>query len=659
VQDIPVPELKVSVVVPVYNAGKYLELCAPSLLEQSLSPAEYEVIYVNDGSTDDSEARLAEICREYPNARFFSQPNSGWPGKPRNVGIDASRAHYIQFVDQDDELAPEALERMYAVAARNDSDIVLGKMGGAMAKPNLVFRRNVEAGSVGETGAIDTLTGHKMFRRAFLNEHQIRFPEGYWRMEDLLFVTRAYTADPRISVVADYVCYWWRERDDGGNHSLAAFDFADHYRRLRVIIDTVRDAVPPGDRQDEMLRRFYRVETMSQVGEVAIMESPDDSWRVALPHLSAVARECFTPAVRDGLPALRRLRGLLAEAEDADGLLALSRRLVAVKPVIARRKVTPLADGSLRIRLAFWLAVPDGGVPAGSRLLSVASDDGTWRLDPALTEGIAGADGFPAGDPLFDADGVVRLEDTEHRVWWYPEGHLTAALETTEDGVTHVVVSGELRIDPATAAADGPLPPGLYSVWFVGQILGINRRRRLVVPMVARDAVPRWSVSAAAAIVTRPGWSTPGGTLTLEVRDRQEWLAEHLRPAPDNGEYHTDLVLPVLLDGRLPAEAVPVALSVGDQALIGHLEPGEKRGQGRLHLPADTTLPDGTHTLLVAGAFTFLGEVRSTDGRLTSVAGAGPHTLAEAASGRGTRPRPRLTPRRVAGRVLRRLGLRH
>ena len=49
-------------------------------------------------------------------------------------------------------------------------------------------------------------------------------------MEDLLFVARAYAHEPRLSVVADYICYWWHARDDGGNNSLAAFDLADHYR---------------------------------------------------------------------------------------------------------------------------------------------------------------------------------------------------------------------------------------------------------------------------------------------------------------------------------------------------------------------------------------------------------------------------------------------
>ena len=64
----PDRSLKVSVVVPVFNGGDYLERCAPSLLEQSIGPDAYEVIYVNDGSTDDSEERLARLTAQYPHA---------------------------------------------------------------------------------------------------------------------------------------------------------------------------------------------------------------------------------------------------------------------------------------------------------------------------------------------------------------------------------------------------------------------------------------------------------------------------------------------------------------------------------------------------------------------------------------------------------------
>ena len=467
---------KVSVVVPVYNAGEYLDRFAPSLLEQSLGSDQYEVIYVDDGSTDGSGDRLLRITERHPHARLISQENSGWPGKPRNVGIEASTAEYIQFVDQDDELAPNALERMYAVASRNHSDIVLGKLGGSMAKPTTIFRESVESGTLAETRAIDSLTGHKMFRRAFLNEHGIRFPEGYWRMEDLLFVTRAYVHNPRLSVVADEVCYWWRQRDDGGNNSQAWFDLADHYGRLRVIIDTVRDGMEPGEHQEAFLRRFYRVETMSRVNERAVADDPNGEWLTALPHLSAVAREAFPPAVRDGLPAVRRLRGLLLEREDAQGLQRLSRRIVDLAPVIDRRRTRIDADGVFRVEVRFTLALPDGD---DSRALTVVEGPDGWLLDPGLTAGLEDLDPFPVADPLLGAQGELLLEDAERQLWWYPPAQLTPALEPIGDGRHQVVLSGELSVDPATAAAGGPLPPGQLH----GLVLRQPARRRTPPPV--------------------------------------------------------------------------------------------------------------------------------------------------------------------------------
>ena len=258
-----------------------------------------------------------------------------------------------------------------------------------------------------------------MFRRAFLDEHGIRFPEGYWRMEDLLFVTRAYVHDPRLSVVADEPCYWWHKRDDGGNNSQAWFDLADHYRRLRVIIDTVRDGIEPGEQQEAFLRRFYRVETMSRVNERAVADDPNGEWLTALPHLSAVAREAFPSTVRDGLPAVRRLRGLLLEREDARGLHTLSRRIVDLAPVMDRRRARIDAEGVFRVDLRFTLALPDGD---GTRPLTVVDGPDGWLLDPGLTSGLEDLDPFPVGDPLLGAQGELFLEDVDRQLWWYPRG---------------------------------------------------------------------------------------------------------------------------------------------------------------------------------------------------------------------------------------------
>jgi glycosyltransferase involved in cell wall biosynthesis len=102
--------VKVSVVVPVYNPGAYLEDCVASLLRQSLPTGEYEAIFVDDGSTDGSGARLDRLATEHPElVRVIHIENSGWPGRPRNVGLDTARGDYVLFVDGRVRLAPTAL----------------------------------------------------------------------------------------------------------------------------------------------------------------------------------------------------------------------------------------------------------------------------------------------------------------------------------------------------------------------------------------------------------------------------------------------------------------------------------------------------------------------------------------------------------------------
>ncbi len=191
--------------------------------------------------------------------------------------------------------------------------------------------------------------------------------------------------------------------------------------------------------------------------------------------------------MRDGLPAVRRLRGLLLEREDAQGLQTLSRRIVDLAPVIDRRRTRIDADGVFRVDVSFTLALPDGN---GTRALTVVDGPDGWLLDPGLTAGLEDLDPFPVADPLLGAQGELFLEDVERQLWWYPPAQLTPALEPIADGRHQIVLSGELSVDPATAAAGRPLPPGTYTVWFFGNILGVGRRRRFVMPRAARRDPP-------------------------------------------------------------------------------------------------------------------------------------------------------------------------
>ncbi len=114
--------IKVSLVVPIYNSEEYVARCLDSLLKQTLK--EIEIICVNDGSTDSSHEILMTYANKYPNIKIFTKENGGC-GSARNMGIDNSSGEYVEFVDSDDELKIDAVEKMYKSAKKNNSDLVV------------------------------------------------------------------------------------------------------------------------------------------------------------------------------------------------------------------------------------------------------------------------------------------------------------------------------------------------------------------------------------------------------------------------------------------------------------------------------------------------------------------------------------------------------
>lgn len=87
----PERPVRVSVVVPVYNTGEHIEQLIDSLAAQTLPQDEFEVIFADDGSTDETPARLDRLAQERDNVSVLHLPNSGWPGRPRNAGTDVAR----------------------------------------------------------------------------------------------------------------------------------------------------------------------------------------------------------------------------------------------------------------------------------------------------------------------------------------------------------------------------------------------------------------------------------------------------------------------------------------------------------------------------------------------------------------------------------------
>ncbi len=206
----PEVDIKVSVVVPVFNAEEFLRPALDSILDQTLR--EIEVICVDDGSTDGSLKIVKEYQARDSRVRIATQNNAG-PGMARNNGLRRARGEYVAFLDADDFFALNFLARMYETAKADDLDIVVGDYDLYQNK-NAKFRKNVtgEEQNLLTPGRVtskndfpdqifqltDGYVWSKLFRRAFITEKKLLFPEELRMFEDVYFVVTSLSLAERI-----------------------------------------------------------------------------------------------------------------------------------------------------------------------------------------------------------------------------------------------------------------------------------------------------------------------------------------------------------------------------------------------------------------------------------------------------------------------------
>ena len=358
---------KVTVIVPVYNPGEYLERCVDSILAQSLPPDRFEAIFVDDGSTDGSPARLDALAAEHPHVKVIHQPNSGWPGKPRNVGIDAARGRYVYFMDHDDVITPEALERLVAFGDRNGSDIVIGKMAGhGRGAPHQLFLETRDRVTIHDSGIIGALSPHKLFRTSFLDAHGLRYPEGRRRLEDQVFVVEAYFAASVISILADYTCYVHLARDDRANAAsgqydpTGGFDAPYYYAFLREVLDIVERNTEPGPARDRLHRRFLHRELLGRlIGRRFVVAKPERR-QVLVDEIRSVVNRYIAPTAEVTLPPPLRIRMELVRQGRLDLLLLMAREELGLRLDHRVRRVETLGPRRVRLVLDTSLATAEG-----------------------------------------------------------------------------------------------------------------------------------------------------------------------------------------------------------------------------------------------------------------------------------------------------------
>lgn len=235
----------VSIVIPVYNAGKYLDASIGSLLGQTYE--DIEIILVEDGSTDDS----LNICRRYassnPKVRLITHDVNKGYGVSRNDGIDAATGFWVMLLDADDEYLPDAVEKMVSAAESGGAKMVFSTFYSVSVDG---IRSVQECGASGGVYSSREFAGlcltklswevlsypcTKIYSRKFLNDNGIRLSE----FHDGTFLVDALSRADRIALIAEPLAvYYIRKGSMSNSYRPGMYQFINEVdNRLHVYLE--------------------------------------------------------------------------------------------------------------------------------------------------------------------------------------------------------------------------------------------------------------------------------------------------------------------------------------------------------------------------------------------------------------------------------------
>lgn len=242
----------VSLIIPIYNAEKYLRRCLDSAMQQTFS--DMEIIVVNDGSDDSS----LDICREYEQLdsrfRVIDKANTG-VSDSRNCALEAAQGEYLQFLDSDDWLAPDATESLVYAAKKFDCDLVIAdfyRVDGAVftEKQHIRERGLLTREQYAEYMMQDPadfyygVLWNKLYRRSIIDRYQIRMnPDLRW-CEDFLFNLSFIRYAERFTAIQTPIYYYMKRKGSivstdwkKANAMLLKFQLLKEYKELYQSMD--------------------------------------------------------------------------------------------------------------------------------------------------------------------------------------------------------------------------------------------------------------------------------------------------------------------------------------------------------------------------------------------------------------------------------------
>lgn len=245
---------RISIIVPVYNTEKYIERCLKSILDQTFE--DYQLIIINDGSTDDSEKIIHKLTKKCKNVIYKKIKNSG-VAHARNIGLSYATGDYIAFVDSDDYVAEEMFEKLYEMAISKKSELVCcayKKIYKFQEKD--IFPKNIKCYGKSLKNSKEILFNcnpyitNKLFKRSLIVDNGISFDEDLRIFEDLLFCYKLFLVSNKICFVNECLYNYNCENDSSLTRKFSEKMF-DIYPALDRLISFYRESY--GNEFDDVL----------------------------------------------------------------------------------------------------------------------------------------------------------------------------------------------------------------------------------------------------------------------------------------------------------------------------------------------------------------------------------------------------------------------
>lgn len=205
---------KVSLIIPVYNVEKYISKCLATTVNQTLD--DMELIFVNDGSTDNSEKYIKEYQEIYPNKIVYLEKENGGLSDARNYGMRYAKGEYIAFLDSDDYVELDMYELMYNKAKECNFDMV--ECNFYWQYPN---KQKVDIGEIyhSKKEALEkarVVAWNKLYKREIVNKSEIIFPKGL-RYEDVEFFYKILPNLEKIGFIEKPLVYYVQRQNSISN----------------------------------------------------------------------------------------------------------------------------------------------------------------------------------------------------------------------------------------------------------------------------------------------------------------------------------------------------------------------------------------------------------------------------------------------------------